>query len=257
MPALTHAEAPGAARCCPAAADTGSFDLGLPNTEMGKVCPGARICSCVSSAACLLAAGLAGRRGGFPRCAERCLRRARSRTARVCQRCCRRRCRCSPWQAQVVTRFPPEPSGYLHIGHAKVGRCAQEKALGGGSQALGGRQGRLLSGSALARGTAGAGPRAGPAPAPGRRMAARLAQPAVRGTAAPTAPRRATPPCAHPATLDCLQAALLNQHFASMYKGKLLVRFDDTNPSKASGERRRGRVRAGAGGCWAQRRPLC
>ncbi len=84
----------------------------------------------------------------------------------------------------VVTRFPPEPSGFLHIGHVKV------RAARSGQQ----------RGAARARGAAG-----------GRPAFSRS-----------------------PSSLS--QALLLNDTYAKAYTGKMLVRFDDTNPSKEKDE---------------------
>lgn len=111
---------------------------------------------------------------------------------------------------KVVTRFPPEPSGYLHIGHAKVRSLAAlwTSRLTARESAVCWRpSGRLLLRLALDRHS--------------RCVGTWLRLPTV---ALPTLLRLSLSP----------QAALLNQHFADMYKGRLLVRFDDTNPSKAS-----------------------
>jgi glutamyl-tRNA synthetase len=69
---------------------------------------------------------------------------------------------------KVVVRFPPEPSGYLHIGHGKVG--------------------------------------------------------AVVGC------------CLCSLFISFPQAVLLNDYYRTLYKGQMIVRFDDTNPAKEKTE---------------------
>lgn len=83
---------------------------------------------------------------------------------------------------KVVTRFPPEPSGYLHIGHAKAALLNQYFAGG------------------------------------------------CRWHSAPKA--CVSCPTTTPATPILLRQRLC----ADMYRGRLLVRFDDTNPSKEKDE---------------------
>ena len=103
-------------------------------------------------------------------------------------------------EGKVVTRFPPEPSGYLHIG-----------------------AGRRHAWWAGVRG--------------------RGFEPAARE---PRADARRPPP---PLPPGHAKAALINKHFAEMHKGRCLVRFDDTNPSKVW-------ERAAAGSACTSRRRL-
>ena len=47
------------------------------------------------------------------------------------------------------------------------------------------------------------------------------------------------------------KAALLNQHYQVTFKGKLIMRFDDTNPEKEKEDFEKVWPPAGTQGCWA------
>jgi hypothetical protein len=126
-------------------------------------------------------------------------------------------------EGQVVTRFPPEPSGFLHIGHAKV-RPTPNKSCG-----------NRVWGGWMAAAALGSGPYVPKERATERMSTARGALRWLRKGCGPSSQHFLSSPIVS-SPLSPLQAVLLNEYYAKRYKGKMLLRFDDTNPSKEKEE---------------------
>jgi glutamyl-tRNA synthetase len=113
-------------------------------------------------------------------------------------------------EGQVCTRFPPEPSGYLHIGTTSFQ-----------SQSLCTYHNACIASSSVT-----------PSASTMRQCCIAFKMLLTRCVGGSSD----FPPPSFPPTTGHAKAVLLNQYYAQHYKGKLLVRFDDTNPSKEKDE---------------------